>query len=206
MKITTIEISGFISCFNTLRKPFKKECKSDVKQYWTIVESEKSIHPIITEINDISREDIKLLQTLIKRGPEHCKALRMINVTAEIQGPLFFWQELDTYEVGVVNGCSESTMHTLKKEKLRQVDFEYPIGEPNLEWLQYLIDNDYSIDRIKNELSSGYLQTRDINFSYQTLARIYKQRKDHKLVNQWGVFCKWIEGLPLAKSLIIGEE
>ena len=206
MKITTIEISGFISCFNTLRKPFKKECKSDVKQYWTIVESEKSIHPILTEINDISREDIKLLQTLIKRGPEHCKALRMINVTAEITAPLFFWNELVTYTVGVTCGCSESTMHTLKKEKLTDDDFEYPIGEFNLNGLQYLIDNDHSIDVIKNKLPSGYLQTRDINFSYQTLARIYKQRKDHKLVNQWGIFCKWVEGLPLAKQLIIGEE
>lgn len=206
MKITTIEISGFISCFNTLRKPFKKECKSDVKQYWTIVETERSIHPILTEINDISREDIKLLQTLIKRGDEHAKASRLINVTAEIQAPCFWWQEMDCYEVGVVNGCSESTMHTLKKEKITDDNFEYPIGEFNLNGLQYLIDNDHSIDIIKNKLPSGYLQTRDINFSYQTLARIYRQRKDHKLVNQWGTFCKWVEGLPLAKQLIIGEE
>lgn len=206
MKITTIEIAGFISCFNTLRKPFKKECKSDVKQYWTIVETERSIHPILTEINDISREDIKLLQTLIKRGDEHAKASRLINVTAEIEAPLFFWNELVTYTVGVTCGCSESTMHTLKKEKITDDNFEYPIGEFNLNGLQYLIDNDHSIDIIKNKLPSGYLQTRDINFSYQTLARIYRQRKDHKLVNQWGTFCKWVEGLPLAKQLIIGEE
>ena len=205
MKITTIEISGFISCFNTLRKPFKKECKSDVKQYWTIVETEKSIHPILTEINDISREDIKLLQTLIKKGDEHCKALRMINVTAEIEAPLFFWNELVTYTVGVTCGCSESTMHTLKKEKLTHSNFEYEISDDALQYLQSLIEDNASIDWIKNELPSGYLQKRDINFSYQTLARIYKQRKDHKLVNQWGTFCKWVEGLPLAKQLIIGE-
>ena len=205
MKITTIEISGFISCFNTLRKPFKKECKSDVKQYCTMIETERSLHPILTEINDISREDIKLLQTLIKRGDEHAKALRMINVTAEITAPLFFWNELVTYTVGVTCGCSESTMHTLKKEQLNQSDFEYGILDSQLETLQEAIYENTDIDLLKNYLPSGYLQTRDINFSYQTLARIYRQRLNHKLP-QWQVFTEWIKTLQLSKELIIGEE
>lgn len=210
MKITTIEISGFISCFNTLRKPFKRECKSDVKQYCTIIETEKSIHPILTEINDISREDIKLLQTLIKRGDEHAKAQRLINVTAEIEAPLFFWNEMSTYTVGVTPGCSESTMHTLKKEKLTRDSLETDIPE---EYLNYLngeleeerLNNNLTIEYLKGILPSSYLQKRDINFSYQTLARIYKQRLNHKLP-QWQVFTNWVKTLPLSRELIIGEE
>lgn len=41
--------------------------------------------------------------------------------------------------------------------------------------------------------------------NYEQLATIYKQRKNHKLKEDWGEFCKWIEGLPYAKELIICE-
>lgn len=110
-----------------------------------------------------------------------------------------------TYEVGVVNGCSESTMHTLKNEKLTDNSFENPIGEFTLNGLQRLIDEDFSIEVIKGALPSGYLQTRDINFSYQTLARICKQRKNHKLP-QWQRFIDWVKTLPLANELIFINE
>lgn len=39
--------------------------------------------------------------------------------------------------------------------------------------------------------------------NYEQLATIYKQRKHHKLQEDWGAFCKWIEGLPFAKELIL---
>lgn len=41
--------------------------------------------------------------------------------------------------------------------------------------------------------------------NYEQLATIYKQRKNHKLKEDWGTFCKWIESLPYAKELIICE-
>lgn len=41
--------------------------------------------------------------------------------------------------------------------------------------------------------------------NYEQLATIYKQRKNHKLKEDWGEFCKWIESLPYAKDLIICE-
>ena len=36
------------------------------------------------------------------------------------------------------------------------------------------------------------------------LKTIYKQRKNHKLREDWSAFCEWIETLPYAKELIIG--
>ena len=39
--------------------------------------------------------------------------------------------------------------------------------------------------------------------NYEQLATIYKQRKHHKLKEDWGAFCKFIEELPYAKELII---
>lgn len=41
--------------------------------------------------------------------------------------------------------------------------------------------------------------------NYEQLATIYRQRKNHKLREDWGEFCEWIESLPHAKELIICE-
>lgn len=40
--------------------------------------------------------------------------------------------------------------------------------------------------------------------NYLQLKTIYNQRKGHKLKEDWGEFCKWIESLPYAKELITG--
>ena len=206
MQIKTIEISGFVSCFNTLRKPYKKECRSCSN--FEIINTEDSI-TLGSEIV-FHPNDIKLLQRLIKNGDEHAKAVRLINVTAEIQAPLFWWSEMDTYEVGVANGCSESTMHTLKNEKLDRNSFETDIPAEYLQFLngelteEKITNGTFTIEYLKGLLPSGYLQTRDINFSYQTLARICRQRSGHKLP-QWQIFINWVKTLPMAAELIYGD-
>lgn len=42
--------------------------------------------------------------------------------------------------------------------------------------------------------------------NYEQLATIYKQRKHHKLKEDWMAFCKFIEELPYAKELIICDK
>lgn len=44
-----------------------------------------------------------------------------------------------------------------------------------------------------------------VSTNYKQLQTIYHQRKHHKLKEDWGAFCKFIEELPYAKELIIGE-
>lgn len=44
-----------------------------------------------------------------------------------------------------------------------------------------------------------------VSTNYEQLATIYKQRKNHKLKEDWGAFIKFIESLPYAQQLIIGE-
>lgn len=58
---------------------------------------------------------------------------------------------------------------------------------------------------IKRILPTSYMQRRIQFFSYQALRRIYHQRHDHRLPH-WHIFCKWIETLPFAKWLILGEK
>lgn len=210
MTIETLEVGGFIGCLRSLRLPFKKECRS-VISYGPKLQVIKTLENIIF-YNDrynieFDKNDLLLLQTLIKRGDEHAKAIRLINVTCEINAPLFFWSEMDTYEVGVVNGCSESTMHTLKREQITQENFEGLKNLPDfyINDLNCLIENNATIEDIKSILPSGYLQKRVINFSYQTLQRIVHQRTNHRLP-QWKIFIDWVHTLPFAEELIFIEK
>lgn len=78
----------------------------------------------------IGKNDLKLMHTLAKAGPDHGKFLRMITVTMDITAPLYWWKEFDTYKVGTVaNSCS--TMHTIHKRELTLDDFscEHLISE-----------------------------------------------------------------------------
>lgn len=52
-------------------------------------------------------------------------------------------------------------------------------------------------------LPSSYNQRRTIMLNYEVLANIYKSRRNHKL-DEWHLFCDWIENLPYAE-LITGK-
>ena len=53
-------------------------------------------------------------------------------------------------------------------------------------------------------LQASYNQKRTVMLNYEVLSHIYHDRKNHKL-DEWRDFCHWIETLPYAKELIIGE-
>lgn len=212
MEIATIEVSGFVSCFNNLRKPFKKECRSE----WTNdIQIDNDGYSVYSNSSiQIHDNDLKLLQSLIRKGPEHAKSLRLINVTLSIRGSRAFWQEMDTYLIGVNRGCSESTMHTLMNEEIDERNFHMATEESTishfkkeLSKMKILLDNQYiskddTLMRLKMSLPEGWLQTRDINFNYQALRNIYRQRKDHRMT-EWQLFCHHISNLPLAEELIL---
>ena len=52
-------------------------------------------------------------------------------------------------------------------------------------------------------LPTSYNQKRTVMLNYEVLHNIYISRKNHKL-DEWHVFCDWIEELPYSE-LIIGE-
>ena len=54
-------------------------------------------------------------------------------------------------------------------------------------------------------LPSSYNQRATLMLNYEVLANMYHARKNHKL-DEWREFCKWVETLPYAKELIVGEE
>lgn len=60
-------------------------------------------------------------------------------------------------------------------------------------------DKDYWWQMIQL-LPSSYNQTRNVMMNYETLANIYKSRKNHKL-DEWRELCKWIESLPYSELI-----
>lgn len=177
--VNTIEIVGMASVLRALRLPFGKEMRSECNVAMSINEDYQPPmfqYGAYCYIND---KDLKLMSTLIKRGDEHAKAIRGLIVYAEINAPRYFWQEMDTYKIGAERLSSESTMHIQGKGLTTE-----------------------ELVKMKEELKEGTMQKRVEYFSYQTLRRIYVQRRNHRLPH-WHKFCEWIEGLPFAKELIL---
>lgn len=161
--------------------------------------------------------DHDLMQRLANAGTDHRKFMRMMPVYIRITAPLYWWKEFDTYKVGTVaNSCS--TMHKIQEHILTTEDFSCEHLSPHSIRLleEYIMEINKAILYFKQEkdksdwwqiiqlLPSSYNQTRNVMLNYETLANIYKSRKDHKL-DEWRDFCKWIKELPYSE-LIIGDK
>ena len=195
MKIETIEVAGFAGALTALRLPFGKEVRSDItvnltssmkEQFIDINKIDDEYHatfhklPHIESHTDILIEpkDLTLMQTLVKRGDEHAKVVRGINVWAKITAPVYFWAEAECYRAGHERLASESTMH---------IDCRGLTGQ--------------ELQRAKAQIPMGKELTKVDMFSYQTLRRIVVQRHDHRLP-EWHQFIDWVKTLPLAEELI----
>ena len=174
----------------------------------------------------IGKQDYNLMLKLSKAGTDHAKFMRYINVTLDINAPLYWWKEFDTYKVGTVaNSCS--TMHKIHEKEFTLEDFSTDHLLPHSSFvLQDIIIN---LNQYRNEylkaktkpmkeeskraelmkkywwqmiqlLPSSYNQKRTIQLNYQVLKNIYHARKKHKL-DEWLEFCHWIESLPYSKLI-----
>ena len=175
--IKTLEVAGFGAALQALRLPFKKDCRSAVHSEYS--SSNEEITYKTTAFVD--PKDLILMSTLGKRGDEHGKTLRGIVVYAEIEAPIWLYRELETYRIGRERLSCESTMHCECKGLS---------GE--------------ELEEAKDNIPMGHIQKTVDMFSYQTLRRIYFQRRNHRLP-MWQEFTAWIETLPFAKELIIGQ-
>ena len=134
----------------------------------------------------------------------HNKFLESIIVWLDITAARYWWQQFDTYRIGVTKQ-SESTMHTLLKRPLTQDDFEGEIDPATLARLNALISAN-KLARAKCELPESFLQRRVVCTNYKTLRRMIKQRHTHRL-HEWQVFCEAMrEQLVHAQFLSDGYE
>jgi hypothetical protein len=115
------------------------------------------------------------------------KFLESIQTWWNILAPRYWWQEMDTYRIGITKQ-SESTIHTLKRKPLTNENFAQDIPDSLLQELNTMIEADYPLDTIKNLLPEGFLQRRIVNVNYKSLRNMILQRRNHKL-KEWRVFC-----------------
>ena len=173
----------------------------------------------------IGKNDLDLMQKLIKAGSEHRKFMRQIFVSVDITAPLYWWKEFDTYKIGTVSN-STSTMHKLASTPItidcfEMDDFDYFVGQNENDighiWEGLIYDLEYlrqKYNETKDKrywkelirlLPESWLQKRTITMNYENLLNMYRQRKNHKLTEWSKSFCDWIKTLPYAEELICLE-
>lgn len=232
IKISNVKVNGFEDAIRGMRNPMNSWHLSD-SRYISNTDTYCAYEDVV-EVGHytsfvIGQKDKELMMNLCKAGPEHRKFMRMITVHLDINAPLYWWKEFDTYKVGTVaNSCS--TMHKIHAKEFTLFDFSHEhltIGSMSI--LAYIIDKlnerrncylnydelskkDYFATGITKKdiwwdmiqlLPSSYNQQRTVMMNYEVLANIYKSRKGHKL-DEWLKLCDWIETLPCA-WLFTGE-
>ena len=172
---------------------------------------------------------MKLAQSLIKAGSEHCKFMRMIHVAVDTNMPRYWWSEADTYHFNAKNSCS--TMHKLLNNDEPITLDMFVVCEEDIDWWNYTVNKleslrlkyktiqknekaskekteamDRLLIRAKRMLPEGFEQMRTWDTNYAELRNMYFQRRHHRLKEEWAdTFCKWVESLPYAKKLIMYE-
>lgn len=122
--------------------------------------------------------DLALAAKLIRAGDEHAKALRGIVVWFEVDMQVGFMLEFDTYRIGIDCLSTSSTMH-----------------------LDLRASKGVELAKVKQANLPNVYYHRTMLASYQTLRRMYLQRRDHRHPD-WQVFCDWVETLPHFEHLI----
>lgn len=201
ISLSNAVVFGWHSAIMGMRNPMNSWPKSDSVFY-----------------NDFScqvgQNDLDLMKTLIKAGTEHRKFLRMLHVQMDIEAPLYWWKEFDTYKVGTVaNSCS--TMYKIHSKEFTVDDFSHEhLDRFSTEVLGWTIKalngsrEDYMKSKSKDDwwqmiqlLPSSYNQLRTVDLNYEVLLNQYCQRKDHKL-DEWRIYCEQIKCFPYLNDFI----
>ena len=125
-----------------------------------------------------------IAKKLADKNGGHNKFLESIVVWIDINAPRYWWQQFDTYRVGMTKQ-SESTMHTLLKRQLTYDDFETILPDI-LNIINFWIE-EKNFKVAKQNLPESFLQRRIVCTNYKVLRNIILQRKTHKL-KEWQLF------------------
>ena len=122
---------------------------------------------------------VRVCERLAPHDGGHNKFLEHIMVWLNVRAPRYIWQEMDTFRLSSKN--SQSTMHTILKDKLTPTNFECELILPRyLTHLNAILaDND--LVKLKRALPEGFMQRRMWTMSYKTLRNIILQRRTHRL-------------------------
>lgn len=236
INVTNIEVWGFEHAIRGMRNPMNSWSKSDTEYCYNCgnecctceaadkgkcgIEGNNSRGVIIGDA------DLDLMKRLFKAGTEHRKYLRQIFVSLDIDAPLYWWKEYDTYKVSTTaNSCS--TMHKIQSKEFTRDTFscehlsdekvvtingvEYSaldaldvtIGVLNAYRDRYNNDGKNKADwwNMIQSLPSTFNQKRTLTLDYETVFSIIRQRTNHK-IDDWNVLVKILRSLPFVEDIL----
>ena len=220
--ITNVEVIGWEHAIHGMRNPMNSWDKSDTD------------YGLIGNFANIGVADYELMMKLRNAGTDHRKFMRMIVVYLDINAPLYWWKEYDTYKVGTVaNSCS--TMHKIHAKEFTMEDFSHDHLLNERENTEELVDYAYGeylntatevlvwVIHALNTYRDLYIETKDKRYWQQIIQLLpssYNQKRTVILnyevlaniyksrknhkLDEWREFCKLIETLPYSE-LITGE-
>lgn len=143
-------------------------------------------------------------------GSGHSNFRKGIRVSFDIVYPNYISPQLQRYGFFDIV-CSNSKIHRLIMMDMNTCFNKYVCDDAR-RLTKRMID-EYSENpsyenfmRVLSNCPQGIELFMRCSTNYEQLATIYRQRKHHKLKEDWGAFCTWIESLPYAKELIICEQ
>ena len=171
-------------------------------------------------------KDYKRIKKLVEASANsqnvkcHDKFLTGIRVSFDIIYPNYISPEMQRYHwYDIVT--SSSKMHRLLKMDFDKSCNKYVTQETKDNMKKYIKEyNDlfegdkkaYTEDAYKafmkvlSNCPLGLELFMRVSTNYKQLQTMYHQRKNHRLKEDWGAFCKFVEELPLADVLITGKE
>ena len=170
-----------------------------------------SKYPMAIDTESCSSDITNTVKSLAqsRKGEGHDSFLTGIRVNFDLTFTNKAWIELERYRF-IEFVSSQSTMHKISKFDLRQQYNEY-VDDRIIEIMEELKDK-YNETQDKDDYlkllysnPAGFKLTARLTTNYRALKTVYSQRKNHALPD-WKKFCKWIETLPYAKELIIGDK
>lgn len=139
-------------------------------------------------------------------GSGHDCFLKGVAVQADITAPQYWWLQWQRYHFHDIVS-SESKMHRITKMDITKQCNEYvdlKIMEILKEYIKRFKEepSQWHFQRVISNCPMGLTLKARIATNYLQLKTIWHQRKNHKL-QEWQVFCGWIEGLPKFKEIVL---
>lgn len=155
-------------------------------------------------------------------GSGHDNYLSGILVSFDVKYPLYWSPEFQRYHFAQIVS-SQSTMHRLtvvansdtfnesfnKYVDLSIIEIVKSLAKEYNALVEAKADKEdiyVAFMKLRSNLPSGYEMWMHCTTNYLQLKTIYKQRRNHKLKEDWGAFCDWIESLPMFMALTQKEK
>lgn len=121
LTIENVEVHGWAPAIRGMRNP---------KNSWDLSDSGMEYENIRCPGHFVvGPKDFELMMNLRNAGTDHRKFMRFIAVYLDINAPLYWWKEFETYRIGVYPNPSEiemnscSTMHKIHDKEFTRDDF-----------------------------------------------------------------------------------